>query len=256
MRIEVIKACYPELKLTKEQAICIYDLTSTLKEACFSEWEKLDYEYFLYSKVLNSEQLLVFNRIYETNKEAIESGLISSDASDDELHYYRERRKLYEREFNNVFLSGIFQDRLPHLDVEQQKLKEEYSNFLRVRHSEILAEHFRFSRTFQRKRLEVSLLNHSVNYLFPDVENFMEWKCTEDLEVLQNTLSEYSFFDLSIIRNAFCKINEEGEVLLEKFIGGKPVYYFESPQQFVKDEEDYYKLTIVLMDRKRYGLNY
>ncbi len=251
---------YPELKLTKEQTakvLSLNDLSSFPPH--FSEWENLDYEYYIYSRVLDKAQLPVFEKIYQKNIENVKAGLRVSDVSDNELAYYTDLRSLFEAEFIRIVSSEEFLQFSESTDLYFEKLKTQYRHFLTNKCKELTTDHFRHARIYQNKRLKASFLDHSLHYLIPDIEILFD-----GLKIISETdldlfLNEYKITDpnkkgVEFSRKTIDRINRSAEMLLKKHLETGAISYYKTPRLPIRDE--FCVLTILLIDKHKYGLDH
>src|ERR1700733_16165348 len=147
-----------DLNLTPQQAEKIAEYEGKQRHGSLknilSDWEKWDYEFYVFSGILSPEQLKCYVDERYKRIQQHESWLVESDNSDLIL---RDIKRIWE-EINYLetdFLPAISKKIHRHHSIKdpyQTKynfLKAEYKSYLDEKHREIVANHFRYVRSFQ-----------------------------------------------------------------------------------------------------------
>jgi len=179
--IKLVKDRYHWLKLTLQQAEQIYnyeqELNTYSEKFYFSEWEEWDYELTVFRRILNSQQLKVFEVHLQEKIKRHEANTIEFDSKKiRDIKYHEEIVIFYEEQFLPKILKIEFVRTLNFaFSVNKTKvafLKAEYKQFINDSKKEILTNHFRHNRTFAPNALSVALLLHKQSCLWPDYSSF------------------------------------------------------------------------------------
>jgi len=181
-RIDWIFTRWSHLNLTQEQAqkIAYFDreqLAGRLSNN-LSDWERWDYEFYIFSSILNPDQLARYVDEHDRKINQHEQSLIDDDNSDSILKEI-EREEAAIKYLESDFLPAILKEfqapliLIKHLyKTKYDFLKGEYKNYLDEKHRTIIANHFRHSRSFQPNALKKALLRHKNETIYPQFQEF------------------------------------------------------------------------------------
>lgn len=230
-KIEVLKVRYAldHIDLNPEQAEKIFlfeiEKRSGPHKYFFSIWEEMDFEQATFQTILNEIQF----KIYLSNKESwlkqIEKNLIENDNQ-----YLRQLNAAKEKliYYNKTFIPDLRKYCMPLnliCKIEKEKiglLKSEYEKYLIDEKKNILIEHFRHSKTFQPIILELSLIRHDFNRLFPDYHSFktqMDNPTKIIADYLEGRLANISEEIYNSLKNTILKLKEFNKSNTAKNIG-------------------------------------
>jgi len=172
---------WPDLDLTPEQAQIIAGSDKRLRPfspgSNFSEWENWDWEFYVFSGVLNPEQLkrYVYKRGQKIKEH--EQRLVEDDNSD--LISRGIQKALAEINYLETdFLPAVEKKFRNHYSIEDPKqtkynyLKAEFKSYLDEKHRQIVSNHFGYSRVFQPNTLKKELLTHKIEAMYPQFPAF------------------------------------------------------------------------------------
>jgi hypothetical protein len=179
--IKLVKDRYNWLKPTLRQAEEILNYEQerdTYSEKFyFSDWEEWDYELTVFRRILNSQQLKVYEVHLQEKIKRHESNTIEFDLKKiRDIKYHEEIVKFYEEQLLPKVLKieyiSILNFPFSVSKLKVDFLKAEYKQFLNDSKKEILTNHFRYNRTFAPNALTVALLLHKQCCLWPDYSSF------------------------------------------------------------------------------------
>jgi len=261
---------WSDLKLTPEQAEKIVDFEEVQRPRSLnnilSDWEKWDYEFYIFSSILNPEQSRSYNNERNKRIREHEQELVESDNSDIILRGIERATK----EINYLetdFLPAIskkFHRYHSIKDPYQTKysfLKAEFKNYLDERRSEIISNHFRYNRGFQPNTLNKELLAHKIEAMYPRFAAFekkMDDVTKSVVEFLQYpaAIFERGKKEMSAILENLSTFRqkaweEESEWIKEAGIPSFNRYIEDTRSEEDRNKELYFSL--LLIDKDYYG---
>ena len=263
--INFIKDRYHWLNLTFEQAEQLYpferDRYKHSDKRYFSDWETYDYELSTFRQILTADQLKIYEEELAEKIKVHEQNLIDEDSKrDNEIAYTHEILAYYE----NEFLPELYQDtytftyqKIGPAPTKIQYLKSEYKQYLHDSKAEILINHFRNYRLFKPKALEAALLRHKIFYLWPYYRHFKFSADDATKSVINHVKSSISRFPdqtEELLQKKMTALIAFKEKLHEKYYGERQGWHLSVGQSTEEEQNEERILTLLLLDRDKYGL--
>ncbi|RTQ47863.1 hypothetical protein EJV47_18260 [Hymenobacter gummosus] len=179
-QVEWVQSQYPALKLTFAQAEAVFQFEQERdfdSADDFSHWEKLDFEYDTFQRILTPEQLRRYQALHEANVQAWLQQLAQFDAAAAENIPERQRHLAYCRD---ELIPALYREPLLlpfgslNEPAKQAFVVAEYERFLRAGKKRALIEHYRQHRQFAPRILQEQLLHFELLALMPDYAEFIE----------------------------------------------------------------------------------
>lgn len=169
------------LELDLEQAEKIAEFENKQRfhslKTIFSKWEKLDYELFVFSEILNKEQTELYVDERKRRIKSLEDDLVETDNS--ELTQKQMAHEIEEIQYlETEFLPGVLKDFTTSFfmwypyKTKYDFLKSEYKSYLDEKNREMISTHFRHNRTLQPNTLKKGLLQLKKEGMCPNFSNF------------------------------------------------------------------------------------
>ncbi len=250
------------LNLTIEQAKLIHDYekdTDELSAKSFlSQWEKWDYELFIFTKILDSDQLAIYAEAVKADIENYKHSLIKQDSdSIQEIERNKEMIKYYEEKFLPELYKEPMLFTFGWLSSEMQKiqfLRAEYKVYLNHSKEEILLDHFRHYRTYMPYGLEASLLRHKLSHLWPNYSSFkesMDQPTKAVAEYLNQKLKYFGDQHEDFIKSHLRSLMAFKEATLKKHHGDPTGWHTVVRKLIVEDEKENTIMSVLLHDRNK-----
>ncbi|KIC94359.1 hypothetical protein [Flavihumibacter solisilvae] len=254
------------LNLSFEQAEKVYqyeqDKESYSGEKGFTDWEERDYERTIMMEILTAEQFSSYETIRNENIQQHERYLAEEDGGlANQFAYSTELINFYETVYLPEFLNdrNITRQYVRALNqaAKVEFLKKEYKKFLVDSKREILITHFRLYRTFKPNQLKLSLLHHSLSYIFPDYQAFKS-----RMDDATRTVAEYLKEKLQIVPETTDELFLRKSKELNEFVTAITKKYFGDPREwniaighYTPEQERENRIMFpLLLDKESYGL--
>jgi hypothetical protein len=253
------------LNLTTEQAEKIYqyeevkDFPLPNFEPHFTFWEEMDFELSTFEKILNAEQLEIYQTYKNTELQHHEKSLIEQDKEYlKKTDYYKELLSYHINTLIPTLNEDISLRMLTAISGETTKveyLRACYKEFLARTKKEVVINHFRNYRHFSPNRLESTLLEHGISYQWPNYSYFKH-KADEVTKGVLEYIKGKSINRLDVLNDNIKKILkksvEHNQATFEKYYG-KPdgsTFFVSSSEE---EDKESLALSLLLFDRDAYG---
>ncbi|GAB3901144.1 hypothetical protein GCM10028803_25290 [Larkinella knui] len=252
------------LTLTRGQAECIYkyeaDKNLESKDKDFLQWEEYDFEWATYKDILTSDQFEMYEADLKTRLRNYESALVEED-----------NRKFHEIEYNQSLLTILEEKILPDclnqaaavkltgLFQETTKidfLKAEYKRYLNATKKMLLVDHFRFARTCMPNLLKITLLQHKLDYIWPNYFQFNQWMdeptratatyLRQKLYYIQDKIYDH-------VKTKFAELTTLNEENYRRHWGDRNGPQVTFGPSTPEDRRDHLLMSLLLLDKDQYG---
>jgi hypothetical protein len=257
------KATY-DLVLTVDQAKKVYkyeqDKNTYSEKNFFSVWEEWDYELSTFKEILNDEQFKNYETFLKENVQRYEQSLVELDNERiNEIAYNEELINFYETQFLPDFFKDPFLLTFGWLSADKAKieyLRTEYKNFLNDTKKAILTNHFRHHRTFKPKELKLSLLQHTLSYIYPDYTSFKHQMDKPTLTVAHYLKTKFQYLPDTLdelLTRKYNELKELNDANFKKHYGEIRGWHVVVGQLTPEEEQEHRAMTLLLLDNEKYG---
>lgn len=265
--IAIVKDRYHSLQLTFEQAEQVYkfeqDKGVYSADHSFSFWEERDYDYSMFKKVLNPEQLVIFEEWRNNTLESYQRSLVEQDQRNlIEIERHQQLFNYYNEQLLPTFFDNAVIMAFPMFSKDKMKidfLKAEYKQFLNEQKKRILVSHFRDNRIFAPNQLKASMLRHNLDYLWPEYDHFKS--------LMDEPTKSIAYY----LTNQFRHYFNEYKDIVEKQFKALEVFQRENYslhygttkdgwrreiviETNLEEQREYTTMCLLLLDKDRYGL--
>jgi len=261
--VNLVRDRYQYLNLTYDQAEKVYkyeqDKDTYSDKHYLSSWEEWDFELTTFREILDNEQQKNYETFHKENIQRYEQSLAEQDnKTTNEIAYLEELINFYETHL----LPDFFEDHFLQfgwLLTDRAKIeyfKAEYKRFINDTKKEILASHFRHNRAFKPNELKASLLRHKLSCIFPDYTSFKH-KMDEPTKAVANYLKiklQYLPKETEeLLTRKFKELKEFSDENFKKHYGDVRGWHVVVGQLTPEEEKEHRILTVLLLDREKYG---
>ena len=262
--IKLVVARHESLNLTYEQAEKVFayeqEKDTYSNKYFFTLWEDADYEYSAFREILSEEQFKIYEIELRKRIQFNEQSFIEQDNEMKmDIKTHNELLEFYETKFIPDFFKDPFLLHFGPFIADHAKVKyirEEYKQYLNDRKKEILTNHFRNNRTFRPNLLMISLIQHKLSAILPD---YLPFKARVDLPTkamldhlvarIKNPPETTRVF----LNRKFNELREFNQKGYTKNAGEIPGWHTEIRRPTPEEEMELQGMTLLLMDKDRYG---
>lgn len=252
---------YPIYNLSFEQAEKVYQFEQERdahsEKDFFSEWEQWDFELATFREILKGEQLALYLSNHEAEIKAHEQHLIKEDNSERQLKQLEYVNRIIDY-FQHEFVPGLLKNETVRrvafvMYMEGNKLtylEKEYKKHCAGIKKQIHIKHFRHNRTFRPNELKQALLHHSINYIWPNYDQFYHStdKATQAVgDFLYERISRYFKSEHAFLTQAIEENQRFMNALFKEFFGDMSGWhaYIEPSRE---DELKSFCMSLLLLD--------
>lgn len=174
--LKLIQERYARSTLSQKQAEKVWEFENPPfiipQKHYFSSWEELDYELYVFKKILTQKQFSLYKKDHEIRVRNLEKSYKKGDANYVKQVEYQQAFLEYSRThfwpdlYNDYFLFRSSEFQWYHLEINY--LKAAYKNYLQNLRIELLSQHFREFRQTQPTLLALTMLRYESYHLWPD----------------------------------------------------------------------------------------
>ena len=263
--IQSVLARHNGLDLSIEQAEIIYKYEQEKENKSgkyfLSYWEECDFNLITYKEILTAKQFDNYESFLKTQINLYEEALKTTDIKPERINetgYYSEMFKFYKEhlfsEFAKISVEELFEKTT--YDIQKiEYLKKAYKIFLNDSRKKLIIDHLRGNRIFSPNELKVSLLRHSIGYLWPDYISFkkemepevknISVNLEDQLLLMPDEISDFINNKLEALRN----FNQSN---FEKYYSNLKVDYFVSGSETNEEMKVNLLMNFLLFDKEKY----
>ena len=264
--IQLVLARHEWLDLTFEQAEVIYkyeqEKENRSEKYFLSYWEECDFNLITYKEILTPTQFNIYESGLKNQIVFYEESLKVNDVKPErinELGYYTEMFKFnYEHLFSeliNAPVEKLFEETT--YDIQKIKyLKKVYRVFLNDTRKRLIVDHLRCNRIFSPNELKISLLKHSISYLWPDYISFKKEMDSETKNIALNLESQMlSISDqvYNFIKHKLEALKKFNEANFKKYYANVKFDYSVSSSETDVEMKINLLMSFMLIDKDRYA---
>jgi hypothetical protein len=262
--IKIVKGRFEYLNLSFEQAEKIFkyeqDKDTYSDSHFFSVWEEFDYEYSVFREILNEKQFMKYRIAQKENINRYEQSLIEEDNRlANQFNSHIELLDFYETKFLPDFFRDPFLIHFGPITGDYAKVvyvKAEYKRFLNDSKKKMLTNHFRHSRIFKPNELKISLMQHKLSCIFPDYASFKGQVDQPTKAMLDYLITRFRYLPektVTFLAGKFNQLKEFNKANFKKHFGDDLGWHFEMPKPRPEEEIEHQFMTLMLLDKDRYG---